>query len=471
MKLKIKLIFLTTTFFFNGYECIGGRLIFGHSGAKDKSKPASHSNYGSTFGSSGLNSNTYIHNNYYRSEYGGSSFLTSALFNRGRSHNSFRHRSWSDKDDRRWRMTTKAPYFENKIPGSEKILPAAAVVGAATAFGLISLLPLNVPAFKPLMYCNGTEFAQSPINIDDKIYRCSNKSILISSCDFINENQVFNEDDKCVNKTMECHSKHSNDEIFCDNGTLLSRSSLVCNSTTFLNGTKNNETLTILNCFKGEINAKLASFIPTTTTEEPSTTTTEKNLSVPSRIHVFFMKIIGKEEALKKITTTSTTTTTTDDPRLALKEDDKLWAPEAMTIPPTTTTEAPYVIMKRWIGGRTLPSYDKPATSEEVREFTKMHNMGKGHWMDYHFYTKVLITTESTVEETTTIATPLITEVYSGGPYVMMKISENKLLELNTKEYLEYKVSKVLGKEYFYEDNYVKVPFNNATTPSYDNKE
>jgi hypothetical protein len=38
-------------------------------------------------------------------------------------------RSWDSEEDRRWRQTTKAPYFENKVPGSESYLPAAAVVG------------------------------------------------------------------------------------------------------------------------------------------------------------------------------------------------------------------------------------------------------------------------------------------------------------------------------------------------------
>jgi hypothetical protein len=33
------------------------------------------------------------------------------------SHSSGRQ-SWDSEDDRRWRATTKAPYFENKVPGS-----------------------------------------------------------------------------------------------------------------------------------------------------------------------------------------------------------------------------------------------------------------------------------------------------------------------------------------------------------------
>jgi hypothetical protein len=36
---------------------------------------------------------------------------------------------WTENDERQWRATTKAPYFENKVPGLECTLPAAAVLG------------------------------------------------------------------------------------------------------------------------------------------------------------------------------------------------------------------------------------------------------------------------------------------------------------------------------------------------------
>ena len=96
--------------------------------------------YGSQFGRSGLGGNTYISNNYYgnsRSS-GGSGFLTNALFYGAGTHHGYmwgshnshsRRRSWDEDEDRRWRATTKAPYFENKVPGSESYLPASAVVG------------------------------------------------------------------------------------------------------------------------------------------------------------------------------------------------------------------------------------------------------------------------------------------------------------------------------------------------------
>jgi hypothetical protein len=38
-------------------------------------------------------------------------------------------RHWSEREEQEWQATTKAPYFENKVPGLECSLPAAAVLG------------------------------------------------------------------------------------------------------------------------------------------------------------------------------------------------------------------------------------------------------------------------------------------------------------------------------------------------------
>lgn len=88
--------------------------------------------YGSTFGKSGLPSDTYISRNFYGGYRSGVSFpfLSRALF----VEPAYRHLQtytspWNSEDDRNWRKTTKAPYFENKLPGYEKYLPAAAIVG------------------------------------------------------------------------------------------------------------------------------------------------------------------------------------------------------------------------------------------------------------------------------------------------------------------------------------------------------
>ena len=85
--------------------------------------PFTQKDYGMIF-SKGLSRNSYIYNNYYRTHSktaGIAQFLTNALFFRagmriGRGMNN-QYDEWNDEDDRRWRMTTKAPYFENKIPG------------------------------------------------------------------------------------------------------------------------------------------------------------------------------------------------------------------------------------------------------------------------------------------------------------------------------------------------------------------
>lgn len=98
--------------------------------------------YGNTFGSQGLPGNTYISNNYYgnRGSSFGSGFLTNALFfgagmqsgylwGSHSNQDSYNRRRWNEEEDRRWRATTQAPYFENKVPGEDKVLPASAVVG------------------------------------------------------------------------------------------------------------------------------------------------------------------------------------------------------------------------------------------------------------------------------------------------------------------------------------------------------
>lgn len=85
--------------------------------------------YGTTFGNQGIGDNTFISNNYFKRPLTGGrlSFLTTALLHQTGMNQG--HRSWSSEDDRKWRSTTKAPYFANKVPGSEKVLPAAAVIG------------------------------------------------------------------------------------------------------------------------------------------------------------------------------------------------------------------------------------------------------------------------------------------------------------------------------------------------------
>lgn len=220
--------------------------------------------------------------------------------------------------------------------GSDSILPAAAVLSAATAFGLVSLLPLNVPPKKPLMYCNGTEVAQSHIKIDNLIYSCAYKRILIS-CSQVLGSLPLNE---CLNKTMDCDDKKT-EKLYCTNGTLVSNSRIVCNSTTA--HSESDESL-ILHCYFGAVHEKMASFIPTTTTEEPISTTTE--VSLGQKFSSFFSGFFGGEET-EDIDNEVTTTIPSDETELYLDEN-YLWVPEPLTIPPEipTTTESYVLLME-----------------------------------------------------------------------------------------------------------------------------
>jgi hypothetical protein len=91
-----------------------------------------------SFGSPGVSPNTFVYKDDYIKPgvHGSSRFLTNDMFNLVRpSHWSYMKRfddnrsSWDVLKDHRWRITTKSPYFENKIPGEERFLPASAVVG------------------------------------------------------------------------------------------------------------------------------------------------------------------------------------------------------------------------------------------------------------------------------------------------------------------------------------------------------
>lgn len=45
-------------------------------------------------------------------------------------------RRWTQEDEQEWQATTKAPYFENKVPGLSCVLPASAVLGVKNYFCL-----------------------------------------------------------------------------------------------------------------------------------------------------------------------------------------------------------------------------------------------------------------------------------------------------------------------------------------------
>ena len=96
-----------------------------------------HNDYGNTFGPNSLKENTYIAKNYFFESLPplGPGPLAKALFSRGYEwafsgpYDTLNNKRWNQIEDRRWRVTTRAPYFENKVPGEDKIIPASAVVG------------------------------------------------------------------------------------------------------------------------------------------------------------------------------------------------------------------------------------------------------------------------------------------------------------------------------------------------------
>lgn len=164
------------------------------------------------------------------------------------------------------------------------------------------------------------------------VYQCINSTIHISCpMNFIKNNvtehveniTIPQTEDQCVNKTIVCDLQDNEGygNVFCKTGALFSKNFIFCNSTTLLNGTSLNESTTILNCYEGQLPENQASFIPTTT--QTPITTTEKSLSFAAKVHVFFLKLIGKGDVLEKSTTP-----------LPIREDG--WIPEALTIPPET---------------------------------------------------------------------------------------------------------------------------------------
>ena len=171
------------------------------------------------------------------------------------------------------------------------------------------------------MYCGNTDLIQSHIRINyEDTYVCKNNEIEILCRN--------HGEDECINEKMQCdlHNDGTIENIYCSKGTLLSKIPIYCNSKTDFN-----ENVTILNCHEGQLPKSHGSFVPTTTTTSESPLfTTEKSLSFGANIHVFLLNLMGKSDVLE--TTTPETYPFTDY---------NAWHPEALTIPPETTTTTP----------------------------------------------------------------------------------------------------------------------------------
>lgn len=182
------------------------------------------------------------------------------------------------------------------------------------------MLPLNVPAEKPLLYCNGIEIAQIPVQLGNEIYSCGNLTVEVSC------STPPREQGECFSGTVECDVEEDRESamLYCTNATLVAKTPLVCNSTALLG-----ENSTVLNCYEGELPDRMASFIPTTTTEAP-----EKEYSIGAIVHIMLLYAIGKSDEIQTVTTPDPPV---DENTISpLDNDIPPWVPEALTLPPVT---------------------------------------------------------------------------------------------------------------------------------------
>jgi hypothetical protein len=115
------------------------------------------------------------------------------------------------------------------------------ISGATTALKASSLLPLNIPAGKPILSCNATQLLQAQINLAGHIYDCSRSAITIS-CPRVGAHNLIV--DECQGETLECDVRMTQNvkSVSCTNGTLISNSPIVCKSAHLL------ENKNVLNC-------------------------------------------------------------------------------------------------------------------------------------------------------------------------------------------------------------------------------
>lgn len=197
------------------------------------------------------------------------------------------------------------------------------------------------------MYCNGTEIAQAQIQFGDIIYSCGSNGVQVSLFGDLNDRNRISQTEEMECKVVE----DLNQNIYCVDETLLSRSSIICNSTREEKSKNSEKLVTILECYVGSLPVGMTGFIPTTTTVAP-----EKSLSFGAKVHVFFLHLIGKGDVLE------TKSKADEDPRLSLKDDETPWIPEALPITSpetktsttTTTTPKPKVVVENTSSARTI---------------------------------------------------------------------------------------------------------------------
>lgn len=295
------------------------------------------SSYGTTFGRNRLDVGTHIYNDNYKNyKDSKENFLTENLYQRHIKNNwNSELRGWSETFDRRWRSTTKAPYFENNMPSENSKLPAAVVIGAAKAFGLKTLLPLNVHVGEPLMYCPDKNLQQAKINLDGKHYSCLGE-VLNIECATSTESTTtqasemtenLEKTETCLNKLAACNenAEKFDANLFCSSGAFSSSLPIVCDSVKDLH---DEDSEMVLNCHFGHLPEELTSFIPTT--EDPIIETLDD--SPPEKNYVyetvsFFVDLFKKSE-----TKTAHKKVSQEPIEIYTFENTTEWLPSALAI-------------------------------------------------------------------------------------------------------------------------------------------
>jgi len=320
--------------------------------------------------------------------------------------------------------------------------------GAATAFGLVSLLPLNVPPGKPLMYCGNTDLIQSKIQFNyEDTYVCKNKRIEIEYSKSLNELDL-----EWVNEVVQCDLKNGIIEnIYCSQGTLFSKTHMYCDESR-----KDSNDIVTVYCHEGQLPKSQTSFIPTTstTTEYSFFPTTPKPLSFNANVHVFLLKLMGKSDVLETTT-----------PESFPYPDSYAWHPEALTMihETTSTTQRPTTtkpsyewmekIYKNFDDG-TFGTTFRPIPKHLTPDPFESDQYAPPNW--YKIYTT---STESYKETSTKMSTTTTTE----APYVwMIKIPSNNSNEEDRLEPIPEHYVEIIKQFAYIPDNWVKVPLSKA---------
>lgn len=200
--------------------------------------------------------------------------------------------------------------------GTRNLLPASAVDGAAAAFGLESLLPLNIPPSNPIMYCiHHDELQQKRIRLNDEIYSCRDGEVMMNCSDEICKS--FNDGD--------------NELMLNTNGTLYSNLPIFCMDIID----------EIIQCYYGQLPNDIVAFIPTM--QPKSDTQSSTGLM---RIYNYFLELIGLSESL---------------PPAAVSDELNVqsnWIPQPLEIPPEPiTTLEPHIYLVKSNDNNNKPSW------------------------------------------------------------------------------------------------------------------